>query len=492
VPVDFWNALAIVFVLGLPLALWVASDRSRRPLARAGAAVLLFGLIVGLLLTYSRGGILAGALALIVWLAFTRDRLESVAALVLAGLVAAGVFAFALRLPGVVDDGQPLATRVEDGRAFGLALVLGALAVLAVGYAGARLEVSRPVSDEARARLGRVLRLVAVALVAAGIVVLGVRGEAVGDWVERQADEFANPPTELVTQSSSRLTSISSNNRWTWWNEAWEAFEAAPILGTGAASFPTVHQILRQDTLTVTEPHSVPLQFLSETGVIGALLACSAGIAALVGCFAAVRRATAVERAPTLALAVGVLVYAAHSLVDFDWSFIASTAPVLAVTGMLLASGRSPARTSGGLAAGLLAVLLAAAVVISLAAPWLSARKVDDAYAALGESRPAAALDEADTARALDPLSLDPLFAKANAEALLGDLDGARASLIRAVELQPLDADAWYELGAFELQVAGRPNAALVYLERAEELDPFGPASSLTPEALAAASVNAG
>ena len=83
------------------------------------------------------------------------------------------------------------------------------------------------------------------------------------------------------------------------------------------------------------------------------------------------------------------------------------------------------------------------------------------------------------TPRSLDPLSLDPLFARANAQTMLGDLDGARASLVRAVELQPLDADAWYELGAFELQVAGRPNAALRYLERATELDPFGPASEL-------------
>lgn len=54
---------------------------------------------------------------------------------------------------------------------------------------------------------------------------------------------------------------------------------------------------------------------------------------------------------------------------------------------------------------------------------------------------------------------------------------------MRAVELQPLDSDAWYELGAFELRLGGRPDAAVRYLERARELDSFGPAAGLLAEA---------
>lgn len=485
-PVDFWNALAIVLVLGLPIALWLASDRTRARAARAGAAVYLYGLVVALLLTYSRGGILAGALAVGAWLAFARGRLESIGALVVSLPVAVGVFAFALRLPGVVDDGQAFDTRVADGRAFGLALLLGALVVAALAWGALTLEARRPIEEHERAALARAARLVALLVAAAAIVVLGVRAQAVGDWIERQADEFANPPTELVTQGSERLTSVSSNNRWTWWKEAWTAFETEPVLGTGAASFATVHQILRQDGLTVTEPHSVPLQFLSETGVVGGVLACAAGLAALVGCAAAVRRADAgerrrpsPERAPALALAVGVLAYAAHSLVDFDWSFLAATAPVLVATGALLASGRDPVRRRGSLVPGALGLLLAAAVVVSLAAPWLADRKLDDAYAALGQGRSAEALDDARSARFYNPLALDPFFAEASAQTLLGDVDGARATLLRAVELQPLDADAWYELGLFELDVGGSPEAALPALERAARLDPFGPAGAL-------------
>lgn len=482
-PVGYWNALAILLVLAIPVALWLASERARRPSLRAGAVLFAYTLVVGLLLTYSRGGILAGAVVLAVWLALSKRRLESVLALVVALPVAIGVFAFTLRLPGVVDDGQEYAVRVSDGRAFGLALLIGGVAAWSLAFAIFRFEARRPVTEQARRRLARAT-VIAIAVAAVlGAVAAGIRVGAVADWVERQADEFANPPTILVTQEAERLTSLSSNNRWTWWNEAWDAFRTSPIGGTGAGSFATVHRILREDELTVTEPHSMPLQFLTETGVVGAVLGCAAAAAALAGVFAAVRRVRPNERQAALALAVGVLAYMLQSLIDFDWSYVATTAPVLVATGVLLASGRSPRTRRAGLGFAPLAVAVAAAAIVALGAPWLAERRVDDAYAALGQGRAEAALAAAKSARSLNPLALDPLLARAAAEIDLGELEAARATLVRAVELQPLDSDTWYELGAFELRLGGRPEAAARYLERARELDPFGPAAGLLAEA---------
>ena len=51
------------------------------------------------------------------------------------------------------------------------------------------------------------------------------------------------------------------------------AFSDRPIAGWGAGSFRVVHLLYRRDTLSVNQPHSVPLQFLAETGVVGAMLA---------------------------------------------------------------------------------------------------------------------------------------------------------------------------------------------------------------------------
>lgn len=481
-PVGYWNALAILFVLAIPIALWLASERARRPGLRAGAVLFGYALVLGLLMTYSRGGIVAGAVVLAVWLALSHRRLESVLALAVALPVAIGVFAFTLRLPGVVDDGQEYAVRAADGRVFGLALLIGGAVAWGLAFAVFRLEAGRPVTERARRRLGRAT-IAALALVALlGAVAAGIRAGAVADWVERQADEFANPPTTLVTQEAERLTSLSSNNRWTWWNEAWDAFRTSPVGGTGAGSFATVHRILRQDELTVTEPHSMPLQLLAETGVVGAVLGCAAGAAALAGAFAAVRRVRPGERQAALALAVGVLAYMLQSLIDFDWSYVAASAPVLVVTGVLFAAGRSPRTRRAGLGFVPLVAAVAAAAIVVLGAPWLAERRVDEAYAALGEGRAAAALAAAKSARSLNPLALDPLLARAAAEIELGEPEAARATLVRAVELRPLDSDTWYELGAFELRVAGRPEAAVRYLERARELDPFGPAADLLDE----------
>lgn len=485
-PVGYWNALAILLVLAVPITLWLAAERRLRPLLRAASVLFLYLLVVGLLLTYSRGGILAGVVVLVVWLALSERRLESMLALAVALPAAIGVFAFTLRLPGVVDDSQGYDVRVSDGRAFGVALLAGALAVVGLVLAAYRLEARRPVTEEARARLARAAAIALVVVAVAAAVAAGIGAGTVAGWVERQADEFANPPTVLVTQEAERLTSLSSNNRWTWWNEAWDAARASPVGGTGAGSFATVHRILREDELTVTEPHSMPLQFLAETGVAGAVLGCVAGIAALVGAFAAVRRVRPGERQAALALAVGVLAYVLQSLIDFDWSYIAVTAPVLVASGVLFASGRSPEIRRAGLGFVPLVVAVAAAAIVALGAPWLAARRVDDAYTALGDGRAAAALAAANAARSLNPLAVDPLVARAAAETDLGDLEAARATLVEAVDLQPLDSDTWYELGAFELRLGGRPDAAIRYLERARELDPFGPAADLLAEARAA------
>jgi tetratricopeptide (TPR) repeat protein len=118
----------------------------------------------------------------------------------------------------------------------------------------------------------------------------------------------------------------------------------------------------------------------------------------------------------------------------------------------------------------------------SLALPWLADRKVSAAYTALDAGVPGESIDEAEGAARLNPFSLEPLFAESLARSALGDLDGARASLRDAVEVQPADATAWYELGLFELDVAGDPEAALGPLQRARELDPYGPAATVLAE----------
>jgi hypothetical protein len=456
-PIGFWNALALLLAMGVPLALWLAGELRRR-WARALAAVFVFGLVVGILLTYSRAGILAAVLAGGLWLAFAPGRLDAAALLLAAVPVGAVVSLWAFAQPGIADDGVAHSARVSDGWQLGVALVLGAAAAWAAAYG--LLGVAP--------RLER-RQLVAIGVIVALFLTVG------GALVARATDDA------LPAQDPSRLTSVSTNNRWDWWQEAWTGFREAPVRGTGAGSFETTHRLLRENPLTVTTPHSLPLQFLSETGFVGGLLAGGAAVVGLLAAAGAVRRLEGGERAAGLALAIGVTLFVAHSFVDWDWEFLALGAPVFAAFGILL--GERAERAPRRLLPAFAALLLLATALVSLSFPWLAERKVNAAYASIEAGSPEEAVGEAEDAAGLNPLSVEPLFAESLARELLGDMEGARASLHEAVDVQPASAEAWYELGLFELYIDGDPEGSVFPLEQAVALDRYGLAAVLLPRA---------
>ncbi|HEY5295064.1 MAG TPA: hypothetical protein VIJ70_06280, partial [Gaiellaceae bacterium] len=116
-PVGLWNQLALLAAFALPLALW------RR---RVSGALLAYGWIVALLLTYSRGGVAVTVLVLVAWFALSSERIESAATLVAAAVPAAVVAGVAFALPGVTSDFQSSSIRWHDGLIFGAVLVAGA------------------------------------------------------------------------------------------------------------------------------------------------------------------------------------------------------------------------------------------------------------------------------------------------------------------------------------------------------------------------------
>jgi hypothetical protein len=481
-PVGFWNALALLFALGVPLSLWIASNRRQVAALRAGGVVLLYALVVGVVLTLSRGGAGVAVAAALAWLLLGFSRLESLVAVLLGGSCGLGVAAWALEQPGLVKDGQPYDLRFEDGWHFGLLFGLVGVLLFLLCLLATRWERRHTVSAERRRLL--VLHL----SVALGALVLGAFGAGVvragnpAGWLERQLDEFTSPSE--VAQDPTRLGTVSSY-RWVWWQEAWEAFEDDPLIGSGAGSFELTHRRLRDNDLTVSEPHSVPLQFLSETGIVGFVLAGGALVAGLVAIASRCRRLTGEERAVTGALALVAVAYLLHSLLEWSWDFVALNAPLFLTVGVLLADGGPSVRRWGRLPA-LATALLALGLLYSIASPRLAEERVEAAYAALDRAsilppdRKGTALEQAleaaREARALNPVALEPLVAKASAEDLLGLEIYATHTLFDAIRLQPDNPEAWYELGVFELGVTRALNNAFNHLNRAYALDPYGPA----------------
>jgi tetratricopeptide (TPR) repeat protein len=475
-PVGYWNALALLADMAVALGLWLAARREHRHAVRVGGVVLLYAAVVSILLAYSRAGVLVAIAIGAAWLVLRPEKLESLVACGLAAGAGGALAAWAVTRPGIAHDAQPYSTRVHDGAVFGVVFVVGAAIVAFAAAAILRADAESPLTPKQRSEYVRISLLGVAVLAALLFVGSTIKAGGPHGWLEARAHEFTSEAN--VKESPGRVTSFSSNHRWAWWKEAWSSFLERPLDGTGAGSFVLVHRPRRSTSLDVTtEPHNVPLQFLGETGIVGFLLFVGAAVAAALGMRATLRRLDDDDRPAALALALSVLAYVLWSIVDFDWDFVAVTAPAFFVIGVLLAAGR-PTRGFDRRtlwAAG--SVLVALAAALSLLSPWFSERRLEASLADYQRGRIGAALTAADEAHSYNPLALEPLLVWAGMEGAAGNLPEAKRLYRKAVRLKPKDAEAWFEFGEFELKVDCFPLRAYQYLNRSYTLDPFGPTS---------------
>ena len=246
---------------------------------------------------------------------------------------------------------------------------------------------------------------------------------------EFRGGEVANDP--------GRLGSLSSNNRLAWWEEAFEIFEANPLGGAGANTFEVARKRYREIASAVTQPHSVPLQFLAGTGLVGLVLFAALVAAAAAAAVGALRRLEAGEREAAAALAVALALWLGHALVDYGWDFVAVTAPALFAAGVLAAAGRPPARAQRPLAAAAVAAARGCRGALgSRRRGWLSAR---------GGASPRRSIAATSRTRRLPPtaptssipLSPSPLFARALVAERRGDGEAALAAFLAAAGSSP-------------------------------------------------------
>lgn len=464
-PLGYWNALALFLGMGVPVALAFAVDRARTQRMRLWSLLALELLLLTLGLTYSRGGVLALAVGLVAGVVLTRARLRSLLWFGIAALAALPPLLVALVDPDLTGVGVGLPSRESGGLALAL-LLLGSM--FALRRAGRHvLALERTVSvDDARARtIGR--RLAGGAGVLVVIVVLGVTFSSRGltGTISHAWDSFTATPHQASVYSPDRLLSVDSENRWVWWKEAAGAASDRPLTGWGAGSFSVVQPLYGGASLPVKQPHSVVLQFLAETGIVGALLGLGGFGLLLAAALTRVRRLPPAERLVPAALIAVTAIYAFHTFYDWDWDIPGVTLPALVCLGVLAGRPRLDEAADGavdgfgfglrGAAIGLCALLMCA-VALSGVVPSVAAGKASSALVEASGGSPAAragAMADAIVASKLDPLSDAGLLVEAQIALGEGALGEARSDLFAAIRRDPDDAIAWQRLVGVEFKL---------------------------------------
>ena len=482
-PYGYWNALGLTAACGVPLALWLGARRAGHAAVNALAYPLLAGLLVAIFLSFSRGAILAATVATLVWLAIVPLRLRSVTVLAVSAAGAAPLLLWALTKEAFTESSVPLPLRERVADDFGILLLTLLVLMLAAGLTlGFRIAGRAPAP---RARLRFAAAAAAIAVIAPVVMFVAIErsDQGITERVEQLTDTRGRTPG-----GPGRFGSASSS-RAKYWRESRLVFEEEPALGTGAGTFGTSRLRYRRDALVARQAHGYIPQTASDLGIAGLVVS----LALLVAWILAAGRALGLrrsargtpwtaERVGLGALASVVVAFGVQSLIDWTWFVPGPTVIALAAAGFVAGSARPrltwPERPRlrplpwvrvAGAAAALVAVLLLA---WSAWQPQRSQAEVERAYDLIDDRRADDALAAARAAEDINPLALEPLFARAAAFEEKGDTRSAEGVLAAAVRDHPSDPASWLRLAQFQLFTIDDPERAQKTLLGALALDP--------------------
>jgi hypothetical protein len=483
-PFGYWNALGLFIAFGVPLALAIVLDGGRPTRVRLGALLSVELMLLTIGLTYSRGAVLALVCGLAVGIGLSRARLRSLMWIGAAAVATVPPLVFGLVSHNLTNVSVSLGSRELAGAELTAVLLISFAALWIGGERLMELERSVQVGPEQSRRIGKGLVVAAAVVLLCGVLAVTVSSRGLTGTVSHAWHTFTRTQ-ETTNYDPGRLLSADSANRWVWWKEAVGAFSDRPLTGWGAGSFPVVHLLYRRNAISVQQPHSVPLQFLAETGVIGALLAiCGFGLLIAAG-VRSVRVRGGAERLAAAALLAGVVAYAVHTLYDWDWDIPGVTLPALVFAGVLAGSyarrrgqervvGRGVGPMAGALAlSGITALLCAYA--LSGVVPSVAASKANSALVSASSSSRAVlehARTMAEAATRLDPLSDAGLLTSETIAQHLGEVGKARTYLLEALKRDPTDTQVWQRLVYIEGVLRDAP-AERAVVQRLAALDPM-------------------
>ncbi len=476
-PLGYWNADGAAFGIGAALLLWTSRHAAWTGLRWLSAAALP-AVLLALYLTYSRGGLLTLAIAVVCTLALSRDRLWLFGTLAI-GAVGALPAVLAVQARRSLADNITNQAAVDQGLTVLLILLAGIAAALAL-FAALRWTERREGRLTGRAlelsRNTTMLRgLAAVAAVIAIGVAIAIGGRA---W-----DQFSSADVQFPNQPEQHFSQLSGAGRHDFYRVAIDTYGEKPLLGSGAGTYQFAWDENRSIDQPVHNAHSLYLESFAELGTVGGLL-----VLALVGVLlwtglGAWRAAPHPQRERYAALFAATLAFAVSAGLDWFWElpglgavfFLASGVLVAARCSQLAAApdpgmvARGEERRFGLAVAGLAVAWIAA---VALIGPLLVDREIDASQSAAADGDLTSAISHAKTARSIEPFAASPYVQLGLLAESQGDYATATEHLTQAIDREDRNWQLYYLRFRVE-EEAGDQAAARADLEHARRLNPL-------------------
>jgi len=531
-PFAYWNATGLIAALGLPACLWAGARRERRRATGALSVPAIGILVAALVLSYSRGALLVAVVGLAGWFAVVPLRLRAALVLILGAAGGTAISLWALSRRPFTHDHASLASRIAAGHTFGLVLiaVLGSLTI--AGLLAALATDRLAVEPRTRRRVGIVLVTLLALVPLGGIAALAASSRGLSGEVSHVWSTLTNPRSG-VGDSPRRLVALGNTRPLYWSEGLkvgeHALLKGTGALGYRTARTRYVHDPLivvhaHSYVIETFADFGLIGLALNLALLVAWMIAAARAVGARMGprlrpAARAVRARTgprqrpaarsspepasaakptsarsespsgltsehpgrAAERDGLLTLLAVVIVFGLHSAIDWTWFVPGTALPALACAGWLAGRGplerpigRSPRPRRPGSDPGAYGGVLALTALALLGAwviwqPLRSADAGQAAIAALTRGDTGAAIADARTAAARNPVSVQPLRELSAIDTAAGDPAGARAELERAISVQPQNAVTWQALGEFDLE-RHQPQRALASLQVALRL----------------------
>jgi len=482
-PLGYWNAVGALAAINAVLVLWFGTRRhGYRPLNAVAYPAMAIA-VAALLMSYSRGALLAFGIGIAIWLIFAPRRLHSLLVIGVGGVAGLFVGIWAFANTALSTDNVLLAARESSGTQLGVLVLATVVLLLLLGLVVEFSLLFAGIHRHERRRLGAVILVLLAFVPIAGSGMLATSERGLGGSFSHAWKQLTDPETSGPSSDPTRLGAVGSQ-RSLYWSQAFNVYRVQKFHGVGAGGFGAVQDRARGANPTIVEhAHGWVPQTLADGGwatlglqIVLAVTWLLAALRALGAWGPLRRRRNEPEHAATAAMVASVAALAVTAAVDWTWFVPALGLPIALFAGWIVGRGAeraepesaappTVARTKSWWAvhgpAAALVVVATAASLVSIAQPWRAERLQDDALIALDEGDLPRAESLARDAAKANPLSTRADYTLAQVRVAQGRIPDARELYRRATVIEPSLTNSWQRWAEFELRVADDPAEAL-------------------------------